>query len=148
MTDRKLARDVARQIERRRIRRRLLALTAAGILCILAIAYLRCAGGWGPGGGKGSGTRAKQAATAPVPDAGASRCDVRVDAEGIRLAGQPATRDQAVWACRAAGGADVVVTGAARQGDWDDLRAAFEAAGITVFVRGGAAPSPPDAGAP
>jgi hypothetical protein len=43
------------------------------------------------------------------------------------------TRDRAIEICKTAGRALVTVTGNTVQGDWDDLRTAFEAAGIRVF---------------
>jgi hypothetical protein len=63
------------------------------------------------------------------------RCDVRVAAAGISVDGKPATQVEAVAACKGRPGADVVVTGDARQGDWDDLRAAFDASGIAIYLR-------------
>jgi len=48
----------------------------------------------------------------------------------ITVDGKPMSRDDAVAACKATTGADVVVTGDAREGDWQELRAALEAAGV------------------
>ena len=49
--------------------------------------------------------------------------------------GKIVKRDVAVTKCKKTSGADVVVTGDARQGDWDELRAALEAAGVAVYVK-------------
>jgi hypothetical protein len=132
--DRNFAKDVARLIEKRRRRRKLIWWCAIAALVVIAIVYLRCGRGWGTGGsgeGGGSGTAAQPspADTKPV------RCAIRVAADGITVAGKPATRDRAVAACRALGAADVVVTGDAREGDWSALRAALDAAHVNVFVR-------------
>ncbi|MDB4953235.1 MAG: hypothetical protein JWO36_804, partial [Myxococcales bacterium] len=80
----------------------------------------------GDGSGKGTGT---------ATDAGPRRCSIRVAAGGITVDGKPATRDQALQICRHTAGADVVVTGDARQGDWDQLKALLDAAKVHVFVR-------------
>jgi hypothetical protein len=128
MTD--LARDIAKELLRRQRRRRLLWFGAVAALAILAVLYLRCGSGWGTGGsgdGKGSGNA--------IADAGPHRCSIRVAASGFSVDGVVATREQAVARCAKAGGADVLVTGDARQGDWDELRAALEAARIPVFLR-------------
>jgi hypothetical protein len=60
---------------------------------------------------------------------------VRVTSEGIAVDGAKATKDEAVDACKKLGAAEVVVTGDARQGAWDELKAAFEAAGVPVFLK-------------
>lgn len=130
--DRQLARDVARQIDRRRTRRRLTLWTALLALVIAAAAYLRLGGGLGAlglGGGAGDDGEERH------PLAGPQRCAIRISAAGITVGGTPITRDAAVAACKGAAGADVVVTGDAREGDWRDLRAALEAAGIAVHQR-------------
>jgi hypothetical protein len=104
---------------------------------VLVILYARCRGGWGMGGGDSSGTgKPRTAAEVPAADAGATRCALRLDAAGLSLDGQPATQDAAVEACRRAGKAEVVVTGDARFGAWEALRAALDAAGVEVAVRG------------
>jgi len=103
----------------------LLALVAAAAL------YLRCGQGFGLGGqGKGSGEPGS-VRTIAAP----ARCAIRVSASGITVDGKPMRRDEAVAACKATAGADVVVTGDARQGDWDDLRSALDAAGVATFLR-------------
>ena len=45
-------------------------------------------------------------------------------------------REQAVAACKATDGALITVTGDARQGDWEELRAALEQSGVKIFTRG------------
>ncbi|HVK85564.1 MAG TPA: hypothetical protein VM513_15700 [Kofleriaceae bacterium] len=135
--DRKLATEVAKQLERRRLRRRLLVLALLAAAIVLVITYLTCGQGFGLGGkgkGKGEGSGTGKAIAA-LPDAAPARCAVRVHAKGITVDGKDVTREQAVTACKATPGADVVITGDARQGDWDELRAAFEQAGVTVYVR-------------
>jgi hypothetical protein len=138
------ARERARR--RRRLARLLFWLGAIGAL-VLAVMLVRCGGGFGfgdgkgLGGGKGKGPSsgsAGQAAGALAP----ARCQLRVDAAGVSLAGKPTTIAAAVTACGATTGADVLITDA-RQGTWDELRAALDAAGIPSLVRGAAAPSPP-----
>jgi hypothetical protein len=126
------AKDVAKQLDRRQRRRRVLFLGGAIGALVLAVLYLRCGRGWGLGGkGPGSGT----GSAAVVADAGPLRCTIRVAAHGLTVDGKPATRDEAVAACKATTGADVIVTGEARQGDWDALRGALEAAHVAVYVK-------------
>ena len=67
---------------------------------------------------------------------GPKRCVVRVTGRGITVDGTEMTREAAVAACKQTDGALVTVTGDARQGDWDELRAALEAAGVQLFMKG------------
>jgi hypothetical protein len=123
-------------------------------LIALALGYLRCNGELGLGGGRGdSGDTLEVAAPPVVPAPGSLRCQLRLDGAGLWALG--ATGQQqievaaAVASCKVAGGADVVLTGEARQGAWDELHAALEAGGVTSFVRGaGAAISPTSPVAP
>jgi hypothetical protein len=126
---------------------------------VLAVMYARCRGGWGLGGGSRSGLGLGSGTTqAPQPalsggasaDAGVPRCQIRVDGGGISVDGKPLTVAGAVATCTRARAADVVVTGDALQGTWDELRLAFERAAIQTFVRGRPeSPAPPlDAGRP
>jgi hypothetical protein len=140
----------ARSDRPRRLRR--LIVPAALIAAIaLAITYARCGGGLGVGGGSGvglgRGTGANGSAGAAPdgggPDAGVPRCQVRVTATGYELDGAPTAIAAVVTACTAARAADVTVTGDARQGTWDALRAALGQAGVETFVRDPQAP--PDA---
>ncbi|MDQ3364884.1 MAG: hypothetical protein M3680_05590 [Myxococcota bacterium] len=150
-TDRTFARDVARQLEVRRRRRRLLTLLLLLGALIAAAMYLRC-GGWGLGGrgeGSGAGSGAGSgpgSVVEPAVDAGPVRCAVRVTSEGMTVGGTKATLDEVVTACKATTGAEVLITGDARQGDWDDLRTAFDAAGIVYLTREPRGVAPIDAG--
>ena len=126
--DRRLARDVAKHLDRRRLRRKLLLVALLIAAIVLAFTRLSCGHGFGFGsGGAGSGT-SDNPPTAPR----APRCAIRISATGLTVDGKPATRNRAIAICRAAHGAEVIVTGDARQGDWDDLRAAFNAASIPI----------------
>ena len=126
--DKQFTRDVAKQLDRRRMRRRMTIWSALLGLIVAAAAYLRCGSGFGLGTGTGNGNDGNGAVR---PVAGARRCAVRVGPSGITVDGKPMTRDQAVDACKATTGADVLVTGDARQGDWQELQAALVAAGVT-----------------
>lgn len=132
--DRQFAKDVAKQLERRRTRRRLMLWTLFLGALAAAILYMRCGGGWGLGGaGKGAGSGGGSVAPLLTPvDAGPRRCEVRIAASGISVDGKPASVQDAVAACKPTMGAAVLVTGGAKQGDWEDLKAAFDVAGIEV----------------
>lgn len=124
---------LARQLDRRRQRRRLMTALVLFAAAVAALMYLRCGTGWGTGGqGAGEGGRDPKAA---VPRDAAARCALRLAATGLTLDGKPATREQAIVACQKTTGADVLITGDVRQGDWDELRSALEAAGIQFFTR-------------
>lgn len=125
-----LARDVAKELERRARIRKIIILAAVVGLIVLIVTYLKCGGGFGFGGaGAGDGGGSGSAKHA-VDDPKAKRCSLRLDAKGLSLDGKKATQAEALAACKKAGRADVVVTGDARQGDWDALRAALDEAGI------------------
>lgn len=127
------AKDVAKELEKRSRRRKLTGLAVVGALVALAISYLQCGSGFGLGGGKGKGEgEGISSVKAPEP----VRCTVRVSAEGIFVDGNKTTRDEAVKLCKKTEGAMVTVTGDARQGDWDELRAALEAVGVKIYLRG------------
>jgi hypothetical protein len=142
MTDKAFAKDVAKQLDRRRMRRKLGLWAAFAALIALAVSYVTCGQGFGLGGkGKGKGEGAGSgSAKVTLVDAGPSRCAIRIAAAGITVNGKPSTRAAAVMACKATSGADVVVTGDARQGDWDELEKALEAAGVSVYMKQGGAP--------
>jgi hypothetical protein len=139
--------EASQRLQRRSRRRRLLFwLLAIGAIAA-AVLLIRCGGGFGLGkGGLGVGGGSARGLRAPTGSGSASaaapaRCAVRVDGSGITLGGTAAAVGEVVTACRASGGADVVVAGDARQGTWDELRAALDGAGVAVHVRGaGAAP--------
>lgn len=132
-SDRRFARDVARQIDRRRTRRKLTLWTVLAGLIALAASYLTCGDGFGLGGaGKGAGTGEPLISHDPVP----RRCTVRVTAKGITVNSQTVERAEAIAICKASEGADVIITGDAREGDWTELRGALEAAGVKdIFVQ-------------
>lgn len=137
--DRRVARDVAKHLDRRRLRRKLLFWAALLGAIVLAALYLTCGRGWGLGGkgkGAGSGAGSGPGSAAPllsVVDAGPRRCEVRIAASGISVDGKPATVAEAVTACKTGMAAEVLVTGGARRGDWADLKAAFDGAGIQIL---------------
>ena len=135
-TDKRFAQNVARELDRRRSRRRVLFGGGFAGLIALAVMYLRCGSGFGLGGtgtGSGDGTGSSIA----PPETGLRRCQVRVGPGGITVDGKPATRHQALEICRHTAGADVVVTGDARHGDWAELEAALKAAKIDISVHQG-----------
>ncbi len=132
------AKEIAKQLDRRQTQRKVLLLALVVGAIIAAISYLTCGQGFGLGGkGKGSGAGAGSGpgTASAIIDAGPKRCAVRVDASGTTVDGTPATADQIVAACKLSTGADVTVTGDARQGDWDAVRAALEAAEIPIEKR-------------
>lgn len=132
--DRRFAKDVAKQLDRRQVRRKVgLYAALAGALAV-GLSYLTC-GHWGLGGkGEGSGT-GKGTGPAAITEPVTLRCQIRVTKAGIAVDGAKATRAEAVAACKKTVGADVVVTGDARQGDWDELKDALKAAKIDVQRR-------------
>jgi hypothetical protein len=137
--DKKLASDIAKSLDRRRAGRRVLVLLVLAAAIALAVMYLTCGSGFGLGGkGKGKGEGKGEGdvpRTAISADAGPTRCTIRISADGIMIGGKLVAREVAVTKCKATSGADVVVTGDARQGDWDELRSALEAAGVAVYVK-------------
>jgi hypothetical protein len=126
--ERRFTKDVAKQVDRRQIKRRMVRWTGLAGLVAAGVLYLRCGHGFGLGGnGKGPG----EGDGTPQTLAGPSRCEIRVTHAGITVGGKPKTRDEAVAGCKANGGpADIIVTGDARQGDWTDLYASLVAAGV------------------
>src|SRR4051812_50208925 len=105
----------------------MLFLGALAVAIVLAVTYLTCGRGFGGGGaGKGEGS-------GPGKPATAHRCALRGPATGIIADGKPLARGAGVAACP--DGADVVVTGDARQGDWDDLKNALDAAKVPYFMK-------------
>lgn len=135
-----LAKDVATELQRRKRRNRVLVLLLLAALIAAAIYFFGFGGGFGFGKGKGAGT-GEGSGHAPQPavttaDAGPQRCTIRVEADGILVNGVKKTRDEAVELCSKTEGAMVTVTGEARQGDWDELRAALQATGTKIYIRG------------
>src|SRR3954471_11508460 len=135
MTDKKLIKDVASELEARRRRRKMTFLGVWAVLIALAIYFVRCGAGWGIGGGSGNGT-GKGPGTGSQVSKQPQRCTVRVSGDGIFVDGAKKTRDDAVALCKKTDGAMVTVTGDARQGDWDELRAALQAVGVKIYIRG------------
>jgi hypothetical protein len=134
-----LAKGVAKELSAQRRRRKLATYSVFGVLLAGAIMFVRCGTGWGVGGGKGDGVgdgngagKAKGSGSA----AQQQRCTVRVAADGIFVDGAKKTRDEAVKLCKKTEGAMVTVTGDARQGDWDELRAALQAVRVKIYIRG------------
>ncbi|MBL8623281.1 MAG: hypothetical protein JNK64_18360 [Myxococcales bacterium] len=144
-TPREVESAVAKVLARQRRRRRLFVAAVIAVL-IIALLAIRCGGGFGLGGGDGLGGGRGGAGTGTGSGSASApaRCQLRVDATGVTVDGKPATPAAAVAACR--GGADVVVTGDARQGTWDELARALAAAGVATAVRGAGAPVGVDAG--
>lgn len=132
-TDRRFARDVARELDRRRTRRKVGFWGVLAGLIALAASYLTCGEGFGLGGkGPGLGDGEPLISHDPMP----RRCTIRVTAKGISVNSTPMSRDEAVATCKASEGADVIITGDAREGDWTELRTALEAAGVKdIFVQ-------------
>jgi hypothetical protein len=129
--DRQFARDVARQLDRRRTRRRLTLWTALLALVIAAASYLRFGGGLGVlglGGGNGDGEAENRGLVGP------QRCAIRISASDITVNGRPVSRDAAIAACKAAPGVDIFPTGDVRHGDVEELEAAVKAAGARDVV--------------
>lgn len=109
--------------------------------------------GEGEGKGRGDGTAMvtkQDEPTAPAkPLVGEvpapARCQLRLDGSGLWQLGATGQEKlevaAAVAACKQAGGADVIVTGDAKQGAWDELKRALDDEGVASFVRGGGAPA-------
>ena len=100
-----------------------LALVAGGGALLWLV--LRRGGGFGLGGkGKGTGSSNGQ----PV--------QVRIDSDGISVDGRSTDVAGVVTSAKAAGGARVFATGAARQGTVDDVIEALHAAGVAIWIGG------------
>ncbi len=129
--DRQFARDVAKQLDRRRTRRRLTLWTALLALVIAAASYLRFGGGLGVlglGGGAGDGEGESR------PRASPQRCAIRISASDITVNGRPMSHDAAIAACKIAPGVDLFPTGDVRHGDLEELKAALQTAGARDVV--------------
>jgi hypothetical protein len=150
-------------------RRRFRPFTAILMLALVvgAIMYLRCGEDFGLGGGRAggdgepgepAGEKAAEKADDPGgqeagkkteaedvrPAVGGApakqRCKLRLDASGLTRDGKASTTEEAVTACKQAGGAELTVTGDAVFGERERLREALDEGGVEVFVREGAAP--------
>lgn len=106
-------------------------------LLVAALLFLRCGQDFGLGGGAGDApeTPVRADAAPPPADAAPERCRLRLDADGLTLAGAVITVDDAVEACRAAGAAELVVTGDASFGLRERLRQALRAAAIELYEK-------------
>jgi hypothetical protein len=119
--------------------RPVLLVSLCGVLA--AILYLRCDDGLGLLERVGlvdpeePPSATIDAAPPAVDDARIERCRLRLDGAGLTLGGEPVELDDAVEACRAAGAADLVVTGDATFGTFEEVRAALEEAGVEVYQR-------------
>ena len=126
-----------------------LLLGAAGALFY----YMQCGDGFGlgPGGGGGVGSEARdgdrvdsdrtdQAAKEPDDSTrkavgSVRRCQLRLDAKGLTMGGDETSVDDAVSACKKAGGAELTATGDAVIGELQRVREALDRAGVEVFER-------------
>lgn len=132
---------LAKELDRRRMRRRMSVWLTLLAGAIAAAYYLRCGAGFGTGGkGPGEGGTTKGATKEA-----ATRCKIRLGAKGITVDGKPAKLEEAIAACKGKAGADVLITGDARQGDWDELRSWLEASSIPFFTREPRGATPGDA---
>jgi len=103
-------------------------------LAVLAFLFLRCAGiGFGGPGDGADDRQTPQTLSATNPEAGAARCQVRIDADGLSLAGARAEIAAVIDKCAA--GIDLAVTGNARFGDVEAFRKAAAAARIDLLDR-------------
>jgi len=129
-TDRRFARDVAKQVDRRRVRRRVTVWSALLALVAAGAAYLRCGSGFGLGGlGGRGGFGGDDGERAPREAVRVSRCAIRITAARITVDGKPRSRDDAIAACKTAPGVDIYLSGDARHGDGRELGEALAAAG-------------------
>lgn len=125
-----LAKDVAKELEARARRRKLVMLAVWIVLVVAAVMYLRCGQGWGTGG-NGAGRGGPSTSTSTTK----KRCQIRLDAKGLAIDGRPMSREGAVQQCaRDNSGAEVTVTGDAREGDWAQLRGMLTAAKVDIIV--------------
>lgn len=119
-------------------------------LALLLAWLFRSCPGLGPGLGLGTGkddpgthdkppaTTSGDARTAPPGDAGAEKaraCMLELTSDGLFVDGKDAPIAEAVRICRMAGKAHLQVTGGARVGTYEELKAALEEAGVTLDER-------------
>lgn len=110
-------------------------------LVIAAILFLRCRGSLGLGGSgedssreqKPTGQPARLADTPSPADAALPRCQLRLDATGLTIAGKPGEIADAIAACEPPRAADLIVTGDANFGTAQQLETALKGAGIEVY---------------
>lgn len=131
--------------ERRPPRRARRMALASLLLAAIVVGWLLrdCGLGLGPGGGLGFGPgellgpdpgedTASDARPVQPIDARPGPCVLSLSSAGLTLGGAPATVEEAVRACRAAGAAELHVTTAARAGTYDELKRALDQAGVVV----------------
>lgn len=116
--------------------------------------YMRCGDGFGlgPGGGGGVGSEARDGDRVDKPDrtdeaapdeadstrkatGSVRRCQLRLDDKGLTMDGAVTSVDDAVSACKKAGGAELTATGDAVIGELQRVREALDRAGVEVFER-------------
>lgn len=141
--DPKVARAIARHLDRRRLRRRLLGwLVLLGLIAAAAM-YATCGTGFGLSGkGKGEGPGGGEQPRGAVRPLAAQRCELRIGPSGITLDGKTMLRDEAVGAAKSCNGVDLYPSGDVRAGDVKDLQDALSAAGVSDVVEHPGAPSP------
>ena len=143
----RFTRDVAKELDRRQRRRKLVMFLVWVGLVAAAIVYVRCGRGWGLGTGTGTGTGAGTgsgtAAGSGSGAAAAKPCAIRVTAAGTMVDGKAATTRAIVAACGKTKQAEVIVTGDAREGAWKELCDALVADHIAITVHGDAQVCPP-----
>ena len=133
-------------------RRRLRNLLIVAAIVVLALLLGWCGRGWFGGGSSGTSAAKHEprsltdqsvpqstADAAPRP----SRCQIRLDATGVSIAGAVASIDDVLARCRPAGEAEVLVTGDAVYGTVEQTTAALETAGIRVLFTQRPAPREP-----
>ncbi len=91
----------------------------------------------GGGFGLGSGGRKLGSSAKGDKQAKATPAKVRLASDGLSVDGQPTDVAGATAIVKARGAADVLITGAAKQGAADELVAALRATGATVWIQGG-----------
>ncbi len=136
--DPQLARDVARHLDRRRIKRKLTLWGLAAALIAAAAGYLHCGHGFGLGGGGPGADDGTAPHSQPVV---AHRCTLRISARGITVDGVPMQRAAAIDACKQAGGAELVEVGDAPEGKLEELRRELSAAHVPFVLREPTAPA-------
>jgi hypothetical protein len=108
---------------------RTVAIVGGGALLLLLLLRGK---GWGLGDARDDQRSGE--GTAPDGSVAPTRCEVRIDADGIALDGTPADLAIVIERCRAAGEADVRATGAAITGIVAHVIQALQDAGVRVWA--------------
>ncbi len=104
-----------------------------------ALVWLVLRGGDGFGlGGNGKGTGEGAPTSAPAPSVPAPPLQIRVDASGVTVDGQPTDIGRATALTKARGACEVIVTGSAAYGVASTLLVALRTTGATISVKGAA----------